>query len=349
MKQTSKIMLAPFTSLKVGGPAEKLVEISSYEEMQDTLRSLPESEALTLLGYGSNSLISDKGLPGTTVIWNGGSIKIDGTSVIADAGVWFDELVEKTIETGLWGLELMSEIPSSVGGAIMGNIAAYGQQISDTLEWIELYDRKSKTTMRRDKNDFVFEYRHSSLQDHPNLYVLRAGFRLSDSPLHELKYAAAVKVAEELGCDTTNLVGRRTAIIETRNRAGSIYHPNDASMLRTAGSFFKNPMVTTEKALELAKYDESGATAERILQQNKIHGGSSHRASAAHVLLAAGFNRGDTWGHVRLHPSHVLKLEALDGANAQEIFHVVQMIVDTVKQKLDITIEPEVRFLGDFS
>ena len=107
-------------------------------------------------------------------------------------------------------------------------------------------------------------------------------------------------------------------------------------------------MVTTEQATELAKYDESGKALARILDQNKIHGGSSHRASAAHVLLAAGFKRGQTWGHVRLHPQHVLKIETLPGATATEVYEVVREIVDTVQQRLNITLAPEVRFLGKF-
>lgn len=341
--------LAPFTSLKVGGPAETLLETETYDQTLEAFNALEPGKSYTVLGYGSNSLISDKGLPGTTIVWRGGAITFEGQLAIADAGVWWDDLVQAAIEKSLWGLELMSEIPSSVGGAITGNIAAYGQQVSDTLEWLELYDTDTKTVTRHDKDEFVFEYRHCSLQEHPNLIVMRAAFRLGVHALHELKYAAAVSVAQELECSTRTLEGRRKAIIETRARAGSIYHPDDPSMLRTAGSFFKNPMVSTEQALELAKFDESGATAERILQQNKIHGGSSHRASAAHVLLAAGFNRGDTWGHVRLHPSHVLKLEALEGATATEINATVQMIVRTVKDKLGIDIVPEARFLGDFS
>ncbi len=158
-----------------------------------------------------------------------------------------------------------------------------------------------------------------------------------------------MSVAEELGSDIETLAGRRAAIIETRRRAGSLYHPNDKHGQRTAGSFFKNPMVSTEKATMLASFDESGKTLERINEQNRIHGGDSHRASAAHVLLAAGFSRGQTWNHVRLHPDHVLKVETLPEATAQEVYEVAQEIITTVKHKLDITIVPEVRFLGDFS
>ena len=88
---------------------------------------------------------------------------------------------------------------------------------------------------------------------------------------------------------------------------------------------------------------------EDLLRQNIIHGGDKSRVSAAHVLLAAGFARGQTWGNVRLHPDHILKIENIGNASAQEIYDVVQNIISTVQQKLGITLEPEVRFLGDFS
>lgn len=349
MKTSLSTPLAPFTSLQVGGPAETLIECGDIEEVMAALQDDATKHPVTVLGFGSNCLISDRGLPGTVIVWRGGSMDEGGGIVIVDAGVWWDDLVKFAIGKNLWGLELMSEIPSSVGGAIFGNIAAYGQQVSDTLLYIEVYDKASMAVRRIDASDIEFSYRASSLQSQPELIILRAAFKLSPTKLHELRYAAAATVAGELGVDTETLAGRRTAIIETRRRAGSLYHPGGEHNQRTAGSFFKNPMVSTEQATMLASFDETGKTLERINEQNRIHGGDSHRASAAHVLLAAGFSRGQTWNHVRLHPDHVLKIETLSGASAQEVYDVAQEIIATVKHKLDITIVPEVRFLGDFS
>lgn len=340
--------LASYTSLKCGGEAEKLFIASTRDEVIELLSHTNPEEKVWLLGYGSNCLISDQGLTGTTIIWRGGEIWQDENELVADAGVWWDELVEYAIQKELWGFELMSEIPSSVGGAVFGNIAAYGQQISDTLLWIEVYDRTTNQTKRISSQDIDFAYRESSLQTQSHLIILQAAFELPRTPLHDLKYASALAIAEELHLSTKKLQELRTIIIETRQRAGSIYHPDDPTSERTAGSFFKNPMVTEGQALSLARFDETGKTLDRISEQNKIHGGSQRRASAAHVLLAAGFTRGQTWGHVRLHPDHVLKLETLEGATASEVYAVAQEIIATVKDKLDITITPEVRFLGKF-
>lgn len=346
MKTLLNESLAPYTSLRVGGPAEKLVIVETRDEMIAALQASEQQP--WVLGFGCNILVSDKGLPGTTILWRSGEISVDGNQVTADAGVWWDDVVQAGIEHDLWGLELLGEIPSSTGGAVFGNIAAYGGQISDTLAWVELYDMNTKEVARHNTTDFRFSYRQSSLQQEPHRIILRAGFELKNTPVHELRYESALAIARERNLDTNKLEDRRTIIVETRRRAGSLYDPNDEAPERTAGSFFKNPIVSLEQAKELAQFDETGKTLERIQEQSKIHGGSAQRASAAHVLLAAGFHRGQQWNNVILHPSHVLKVATLPGAKAQEVYDVVKEIQQTVKEKLDIDLEPEVRFLGRF-
>lgn len=349
MQTLTDAPLAPYTSFRLGGNAQHLIIVSSYNEAVEALAKLPEGQ-VWILGYGSNVLISDKGLPGTTLMWHGGAIIARGDHhIVTDAGVWWDDVVKTSIDHGLWGLELMSEIPSSVGGAIHGNIAAYGQQVSDTLEWIEVYNLKERAVEKLFADDLTMSYRASSLQNEPWQVVLRACFKLSTEPTRELKYDAALAVAQEMGLDHATLEHCRQIIIETRRRAGSIYNPHDLNPDRTAGSFFKNPLVPLEQAKELAAFDESGQTLERIFNQSRIHGGNTQRASAAHVLLAAGFHRGQQWGNIRLHPSHILKVQALEGATAKEFFTIIRDIQKTVHVKLGIDLETEVRFMGDFS
>ncbi len=347
MKTLLNEPLAPYTSLRVGGPAEKLVIVETYDDMVGALQTAETRP--WLLGFGCNVLVSDAGLPGTTLMWRGGQVTVDGNEVIADAGMWWDDVVQTAIEHGLWGLELLSQIPSSTGGAVFGNIAAYGGQVSDTLIWVEIYDTKTGKIQRHDADDFEFKYRHSSLQSEPERVIVRVGFDLKTTPVHDLRYESALTIAGEKGLDPNDLKQRREIVAETRRHVGSLYDPNDPNPERTAGSFFKNPMVDFEQAKELAQFDESGKTLERILEQSKIHGGSTQRASAAHVLLAAGFKRGQRWENVMLHPSHVLKVATLPGATAQEVYAVVREIQETVQTKLGIELEPEVRFLGDFS
>jgi UDP-N-acetylmuramate dehydrogenase len=155
-------------------------------------------------------------------------------------------------------------------------------------------------------------------------------------------------VAKEMNLTPNTLENRRTIILETRKRAGSMYDELDPHREKTAGSFFKASVVDEAVSRRLAEFDESGKSVDELLEQNKLQGGNSFRASAALVLLAAGFSRGQAWGPVRLHRKHVLKIENTGGASAQNIYDVAQEVFLTVKDKLGITLEPEAQFIGKF-
>ena len=345
------VPLAPLTSLAAGGSAERLYTCHSNEELQATLADA-DSSRLWVLGYGANALISDAGLPGTTVLVRTGNIvRADGDTVIADAGVWWDDLVQFAIRENLWGLELMSAIPGGVGAAVVGNIAAYGQAVADTLAWVEVFDCGRHETCRLSPVELNLSYRYSAFQtpEFAGFIILRAAFALHRTPNKQLEYDAALAVAHDKKYDLSSLEGRRQTILDTRAGAGSLWdyrHPND--YLHTAGSFFRNPVVTEDQAIAVMAHDETGRSLEVLSKMNKLHGGNGKRVSAALVLLAAGFQRGQTWGPVRLHPDHILKIENTGGATAQQIYDVAQEIIRTVRTKLDIELTPEVRFLGTF-
>lgn len=350
MELQQNVPLAPHTSLGVGGTAENLYTCTSTEQVLEAVSTTPRAP-LWVLSYGSNSLVSDKGLPGTTILMRTSGVMREDTLVIAEAGTWWDDLVQFTIAEGLWGIELMSAIPGSVGAGVVGNVAAYGQAVADTLAWVEVLDTHNHEVIRLAATELGLAYRYSVFQapSHAHYIILRAAFTLSSQPTTDLAYDAALATAEQKGYNLTTLAGRRSTILDTREQVGSLWdyrHPSD--YLRTAGSFFRNPMVSAAIADKVMSYDETGRSLELLKKMNQVHGGDQKRVSAAHVLLAAGFDRGQSWGTVRLHPSHVLKLETLPGATAQDVYNVTQEIVTTVKTKLDIDLRPEPRFLGNF-
>lgn len=348
MKLQHNAPLVGYTSLHVGGQAEILIELERGESLEKTVKNA--EQPVWVLGYGTNVLISDKGLPGTVIINRFGSIDIEKDGLIrADSGADWDELVRKAIEHNLWGLEFTSGIPGGIGAAVAGNIAAYGHKVSDSFTEATMLDTKTGNISKWESDDFGFGYRSSSLQTAENrrFVVLEVIFKLKNSPTGELEYGSALKVAAELGIKPDSLGSRRRIIMEARRRAGSLLlAPGEDHF--TAGSFFKNPMIDESQVQSILKHEESAISREQLLRQNVIHGGSQARVSAAHVLLAAGFKRGQTWGQVRLHPDHILKVENIGGATAAQIYDVVMDIIFTVKQKLDVTLEPEVRFLGEF-
>lgn len=344
MKKHKNIHLKYFTSLKVGGLAETLIELEKEDHLVECLKDL--SGQIWVFGSGTNSLISDSGLPGTVVINNSGKINIVGEEITVDSGVNWDELVQFAISKDLYGMELMSGIPGGVGAAVVGNIAAYGQKIADTFVKADVFSTKTGDIKTLTKDDLSFDYRTSSLSSKKHDFVIiDATFKLSKTPTTQLEYDSALNVAKDLKLVPHGLKDRREIIMETRERAGSLLNK---SALATAGSFFKNPLINQEQVDSILKYEETGVSKEQLLRQNKIHGGNSVRVSAAHVLLAAGFKRGQTWGNVRLHPDHILKIENTGNATASEIHDVVHFIKGTVKSRLGINLEPEVRFIGEF-
>lgn len=350
MQIESDCSLAPYTSFHIGGAAEKAIILNQVSRINEALE-LVKKRPVWLLGYGSNTLVSDKGLEGTTLIIRGGAIDITGDLLIADAGVWWDDLVQYAVTHGLWGIECMSAIPGGIGAAVVGNIAAYGQAVADTLAWAEVYDLETGTCKKVASGELGLSYRMSKLlQSNRSLIVLRAAFRLSTTPTSELQYESALAVARTRGYASDTLQGRRDTILAARDIAGSLWDYRQADASRTAGSFFRNPLVDTTTAERIMRYDETGTSINRLKKMNQIHGGTAQRVSAAHVLLAAGFRRGQTWfdGAVRLHPQHVLKLENARDATAQQIYDVAQEIIHTVKTTLNIDLDPEIRFLGQF-
>jgi UDP-N-acetylmuramate dehydrogenase len=245
----------------------------------------------------------------------------------------------------------MSEIPGSLGGAVFINITAYGQSIGSVVEWVDTWDPATRKVVRFSKDELSWGYKSSIFQqkEHAELIILRACLELSHTKTTDLTYQKAVDVAEELSLDTSSLADRRTIIIESRKRAGSLWHPSDKKAAHTVGSFFRNPIVTQSQAEKIISFDETGKTVEQIKNMNKVHGGSTRRVSAAHVMLASGFKRGQLIGNVKLNEQNLLKLEATETTTASDIYDTMRYIQKTCFDSVGVTLEPEARILGSFT
>jgi len=342
------VVLAPYTSFGVGGMVENFAEAHNTEQLIHILKTT-YIRPINLIGYGSNTLISDSKLPGLVVCVKGGDMTFDNTGVTVDAGVWWDDVVRESIENNLWGIELMSEIPGSVGAGIFINITAYGQTIGPVIDWVDVWNCATSQIIRIEKKDLSWGYKQSIFQKPENreLIILRAHLSLSLIMTEKLEYQKAIDAAKELGLSVDSLQDRRVIIVEARRKAGSLWHPG-VNEPKTAGSFFRNPIVSENLANEIMTYDETGKTAEQIRTMNLVHGGDTKRVSAAHVMLASGFSRGQRWGNVKLNDNNLLKIEALPDASAQEIYDVAMQIQKTCFEKLGLNLEPEARILGNF-
>ncbi|MCX7930963.1 MAG: UDP-N-acetylmuramate dehydrogenase [Rhodovarius sp.] len=207
------VVLAPFTWFRVGGPAEWLVRPADTEDLLALLAALPEEVPLTVIGAASNLILRDGGLPGVVVRLGGGfaGIARDGDGLIAGAAVLDATLAEHAAAQGLTGLEFLCGIPGSIGGAVAMNAGAYGAEIKDVLDWVELATPRGLE--RLPAAELGLSYRHSALP--PRSVVVRARLRARpDQPA-----AIAARMAE--------IRARREATQPVRARTG--------------GSTFRNP------------------------------------------------------------------------------------------------------------
>ena len=185
--------LAEFTTYKVGGPAEKLIIPNDIGQLQRSLKIAKENPPLHIIGGGSNLIIADRGLPGTVVIMRDCCRQLEITDsgvVTAGSGLLLRELVEAVVERGFTGLEKLSGIPGTLGGALTMNAGAYGAEVSDHLLWVEVLELDG-TVAELKKDEIIFAYRSA-----PGLQgkiIIRAIFKFV-----EKNPAEARKVADEI-------------------------------------------------------------------------------------------------------------------------------------------------------
>lgn len=332
--------MASLTAFGVGGEVSRFGRAADSRQLVELLADNPPAP-IRLLGQGTNLLVADKPLPGTVIAVASPHYSVAGPVVWAEAGLSWDRLVAMTVARGFWGLELLSGIPGTVGAAAAININAYGQSLADSLVGVEIYDPDTRQLKIIPSRPSEWGYKRSPVRGR---FVTRVGWRLSRQPTTKLLYPSALAYAKQQGLKPNDLEARRQIILGVRSRAGSL-----KDQAKTCGSYFKNPVVARRQLKQLLAADESGQNRRVLRRMNRLQDGRATRASAALVLLAAGFRRGQVLGRVRLHPDHVLKLENYRQAPAKEIYQVGAEIQGVVRQRLGILLEPEIAFWGDFS
>ncbi len=206
--------LAQYTTFGVGGTAEKFVSVANREELLFVLQgAAAENIPYWLLAGGSNVVCSDAEVPGLCIRVTSGTLSFDATLARAEAGVSLAALIEAAMGAGLTGLETLSGIPGTVGGAIVGNAGAYGQTISGPLVRVEIYDRGTRETRWIGKDECGFSYRDSRFKTEPWI-LLQAEFQFQPG-------------------ETEALRAKSHEIIALREKK---YPPG----IRCPGSFFKN-------------------------------------------------------------------------------------------------------------
>ncbi|OGG85464.1 UDP-N-acetylenolpyruvoylglucosamine reductase [Candidatus Kaiserbacteria bacterium RIFOXYB1_FULL_46_14] len=328
------VSLAPYTTLKVGGKAKYFAVVKNEEELKEVCSEARRLDLPVLvLGGGSNLLISDEGID-AVVIKN----EIEGilyqelddeVLVTAGGGEVWDDLVSDIVGRNLWGLENLSAIPGTVGATPIQNVGAYGVEAGELIESVRVYDIDKDDFITLSVADCHFAYRDSFFKTaggRRNI-IVSVTYRLSKKPRPRLLYKDLAEYFKAIANPSLQEV--RQAIINTR--AGKF---PDWTKVGTAGSFFKNPIISSEEAAELVK---EYPTLPVFVQED-----GRAKISLGYILDKICGLRGLREGDVGLYEKQALILVNYGGASALEIKEFVQKISDAVFEKTKIKIEQEV-------
>ena len=343
MKVLEQVGLAEFTTFGIGGPARWFAEAHDENDVAEAVawagqRGVP----LFVLGGGSNVLVPDEGVDGLVL-----RVAIPGVEKHAalsprfsvGAGVSWDSFVDDAIAANCAGIECLAGIPGSVGGTPVQNVGAYGQEVSETITAVRVLDRTTSEFRWITNSECRFRYRESvfNTTDRGRYIVTRVKFDLRHGE-PKLKYA---ELADRFKGERPSLQEVANAVREIRRGKGMVVDTADADT-RSAGSFFKNPIVPTSTVAEVAR--AAGVELSGVPHWPLRHG--QVKLPAAWLLERAGFVKGYGSGPVKISTRHTLALTNRGGARFADVLAIQQEIVAGVLAKFGLTLEREPVVLG---
>ncbi len=337
------IPLAPFTTFGIGGAARYFTTARTEADVEQAVAFAVERGLLLfVLGGGSNLLVRDTGFSGLVLHIAIQGIERPAEDVLdAGAGESWDALVDHAIALHLAGIECLAGIPGSVGGTPVQNVGAYGQEVSETIESVRVFDRQMAQWRDLTNTDCHFRYRESLFNiDQPNRYIVtRVRFRLHSNGAPTLRYAElARRFAHAL---TPTLAEVAATVRDIRRTKGMLITPGDPDT-RSAGSFFKNPIVpaVTLKQVAAATAIDFADIPHWRTTDDKI------KLPAAWLLEQAGFTKGYSEGPAAISSRHTLALTNRNHATCADILRLQDHIIATVQARFNITLEREPVLLG---
>lgn len=357
------VLLAPYTTLKIGGNARYFVRAETEEAVSEALM-FAESKGLPVfvLGGGSNVLIADAGFDGLVlqialkgmvlsepeavatglnvafknpVATAPGSDTSTSIFITAKAGEDWDDFVEYCVENNLAGVECLSGIPGFVGGTPVQNVGAYGQEVSETIVSVRCFDSKMKEfeALSNDKCGFTYRTSIFNSTKRDRYIVLSVTFALEKDGAPKIVYKDLI---DRFGERQPSLAEVRDAVLQIRRSKSMVIDAKDPNS-QSAGSFFKNPIVGKEKLTEL-RIGYEGIPSFKFADSVKI--------PAAWLIENAGFQKGFTLGKAGISTNHTLAIINRGGASADEILSLKDEIQISVEAKFGILLHTEPVFVG---
>lgn len=358
MRVREHIPLAPLTTFSVGGRARFFIDVQSEQDMLDAV-AFARSRALPIfvLGGGSNIVISDEGFDGVVISIRMNSITLEEREgkafVTADAGVVWDDLVVWAIEHGLSGIESLSGAPGTVGGAIVANVGAYGEQCSDVFDHADVLDMHDATgaiqTLKKD--DCQFSYHDSVFSHEPKRYcIVRATFVLAATGIaapsyRDYRFDLTDRAAAK--GQALTLADIRAAVLDIREQKGALIMPGRTSY-KCAGSFFHMPYVSPEQYRQI----EARARALDAAKEERLHPWAweqqdgTYKIAPGFLLEYTEFTKGYVRGSVGISPQHTLSIINISSASAADIVALAGDMQKAVENIFGVHLEREVEYVG---
>lgn len=350
------VPLSARTTLELGGDAEHFVAVEDVEQLQQALawaraRGLP----VTILGGGSNAVVSDAGIDGLVIAMALRGVEYvtrgDRVQVTAMAGEPWDSLVAATVERDLAGLECLSGIPGLAGATPIQNVGAYGQEVSQTLVSVRVLGRENLQVRDLSPDACAFRYRDSAFKRRPDRYVvLSVTFELTLGGAPTLAYAELSRALEAAGCGEggceASLSDVRDAVLALRARKSMLLSPRDDNR-RSAGSFFTNPIVSKADAERVKQLAVEAGVVERAEQVPAYPMDDGRVKLAAGFLVEhAGFSKGLRRGAFGISSNHALCLVHHGGGDTAGLVALAREVRDGVRARFGVELSPEPVFLG---
>ncbi|WP_288798049.1 UDP-N-acetylmuramate dehydrogenase [uncultured Arsenicicoccus sp.] len=349
MQVEHDVPLAPLTTMRVGGPARRLVTVSTTDELVDAVREVDDAdEPLLLVSGGSNLVISDEGFEGTVVRVATQGVDVQsqdycgGAFVRVAAGESWDGLVERAVAEGWAGIEAMSGIPGLTGATPVQNVGAYGQEVAQTIAQVRVFDRREQRVRTFFPDDCAFTYRHSVLKGTDRYVVLDVAFQLEVADLSRPVAYAALAAGLDVPLGTrVPLQDARDAVLAQRRRRGMVLDAEDHDTW-SCGSFFTNPILLAREFADLQERVRALLGADGPEPPRFDAGEGMVKTSAAWLIDRAGFAKGfGLPGAAALSTKHTLAVTNRGDASAEDVLALARAVRDGVRETFGVTLVNE--------
>lgn len=337
MNPKENVSLAPLTTLGVGGEARYFTEARSLDDVRAAI-AFARGRGLSVfpLGGGSNLLVPDEGVEGVVVKVAMSDVAFEDadadTFVISGAGALWEDVVNRAAERGLFGIENLAGIPGTVGGAAVQNIGAYGAELASVFAYADVIDGRTGSSRRIASDEAAFGYRTSFFKDDRSCIVTRVALRLSKRATANLSYPDLLRAQAE-GVPLATPAEIASAVRAIRARKFPKREEEGS-----AGSFFKNPVISSALAGALAERFPGMPLFPRPDGKVKV----PLAWLLDHALSLKGFSK----GNARLYEKHPLVVVAHAGARAADVDALAREVAELVRSATGIAIEREVETFG---